>query len=390
MRPPVNALTAAEIDVELAARTREVDTLAATLLDLDRHPGLVLLRGFPPSGRTMERWRPLARSLDLMWDDFGRVQAILDSACAIRTRRGKLGDADRAELTRLLRDHPHEMAPSAIPEAQRPDESGVLPVGLPDTLERMRDAFPRITEFLDGVDAINSRVLAALTPIQTRLDEFGGITPELRAITAGVTDLLGRSATDPLALTAAEIDACADDLAQRLDREARALTELRALRADWPAGIAETRARLDAIGAIAERAAEARERAQRKIRTAPLPALADETTPLRTELDALVSGPSAALALVELRRRIAAAHTRAQQSVDLAQGLLDRRAELRGRLGAYQVKAARLGVSERRDVLSANRIAAGLLELEPCDLAAVTRAITDYRQAIGQAAGRQG
>ncbi|WP_216899776.1 hypothetical protein [Nocardia alni] len=386
----MNALTVAEIDIELAARTGEVDTLAATLVDLDRHPGLVLLRGFPPSGRTLERWRPLARLLDLMWDDFGRAQAILDSARAIRTKRGKLGDTERGELTRLLRDHPQQMLPSPIPAAQRPNEPGVLLVGLSDTLERMREAIPRITEFLDAVDAINSRVLAALTPIQTRLDEFGGITTELRAIAAGVTDLLGRSATDPLTLTPADIDTCAADLARRLDREVRGLTEMRALSADWPAAIAETRERLDAIGAVAERAAEVREQAQLKIRTAPLPVLEDETVSLRAELDALAAGPSGAQALVELRRRIAAAHTRAQQSVDLAQGLLDRRAELRGRLGAYQAKAARLGVSEERDVLSANRIAADLLDHKPCDLAAVTRAVADYQQLIGQAAGRQG
>jgi hypothetical protein len=387
----MTVLTAVEIDAELASRTREIDVIAATLLELDRHPGLVLLRGFTPTGLTETRWRPIEQTLDLTWEDFGRVQSILDSARVVRARRGKPSEADRAELTRLLRDRPHEV--SRTPSARRPAEPGVLFVGLADTVDRMRAAFPRITEFLDSVDAINSRVLAALTPVQTRLDELGAITPELRAITDGITDLLGRSATDPLALTVAEIDSRAASLAQRLDLEARSLAELRELSADWPAAIAQTRDRLDAIGPVAQRAERAREQARRAIHTAPLPALTDETGPLRAELEALAAGQSGAAAaqtLRELRRRITDVHGRAQQAVDLAQGLLDRRAELRGRLGAYQAKAARLGVSEEQDVLSTGRIAAGLLDRKPCDLAAATRAVTDYQHVVAEAAGRRG
>lgn len=393
---PMNALTAVEIDNELASRGREIEAISATLLELDKHPGLVLLRGFPPTGETERRWRPIEQALELMWEDFGRVREILEVAHAIRARRHKPTDADRTELTRLLRDRPHEVSRTPIPMAQRtltgPTEQ-VLFVGIADTLDRMRTTFPEIAEFLDAVDAVNSRVLAALTPVQTRLDQFGGVTAELRAIAEGVTDLLGRSATDPLALTPDRINSRAAELAQRLDREAQGLAELRELSSDWPAAIARTRSRLDSIGDAVERAARARERAQEKIRTAPLPVPPDETGTLRTELDALAAGPSggpAALSLLELSRRIDAALARAEGAVDLAQGLLDRRAELRGRLAAYQVKAARLGVSEQQDVLSANRIAAGLLDRKPCDLAAATRAITDYQQVIAEVSGRPG
>ncbi|MGW5313524.1 hypothetical protein ACWEQ0_26980, partial [Nocardia thailandica] len=87
------------------------------------------------------------------------------------------------------------------------------------------------------------------------------------------------------------------------------------------------------------------------------------------------------------RGRVAAAQARAAERGDLAQGLLDRRAELRGRLQAYRAKAARLGVSEERDVLAADRIAAGLLTRRPCDLGAVTRAVADYRQIVGERKG---
>ncbi|MFF3569724.1 hypothetical protein [Nocardia jiangxiensis] len=392
----MHALTALEIDSELAARGREIDAVTATLLELDRHPGLVLLRGFPPTGGTAQQWRPIEQLLDLMWEDFGRIQAILDQARVVRAQRAKLTDADRAELTRLLRDRPHEAARTAIPMAQRsltgPGEQ-VLFVGIADTLERMRTAFPQIARFLDAVDAANTRVLEALKPVQAELTRLGGITPELRAIADAATDMLSRSATDPLSRNASEIDSRAAELVRRIERESHDLAELRVLSEQWPTAIEQTRDRLAAIGKVVDRAALAREQVQEKIHTAPLPAHRDETGPLRRELDALADGPPdtrAAFALRELRRRIAAAHTRAEQALELAQGLLDRRAELRGRLAAYQAKAARLGVSEDQDVLSANRIATGLLGRVPCDLAAVTRAITDYQQVVAEVSGRRG
>ncbi len=392
----MHALTALEIDSELAARGREIDAVTATLLELDRHPGLLLLRGFPPTGVTAQQWRPIEQLLDLMWEDFGRLQAILDQARVVRAQRAKLTDADRAELTRLLRDRPHEAARTAIPMAERsltgPGEQ-VLFVGIADTLDRMRTAFPQIARFLDAVDAANTRVLEALNPVQAELTRLGGRTPELREIAAAVTDMLGRSATDPLASSAAETASRVAELTRRLERESQDLAELRVLSEQWPTVIAQTRDRLVAIGEVVDRAALAREQVQEKIHTAPLPVHRDETGSLRGELDALADGPPdarAAIALRELRHRIDAAHARAEQALELAQGLLDRRAELRGRLAAYQAKAARLGVSEERDVLSANRIATGLLGRVPCDLAAVTRAITDYQQIVAEVSGRRG
>ena len=66
----------------------------------------------------------------------------------------------------------------------------------------------------------------------------------------------------------------------------------------------------------------------------------------------------------------------------MAQGLLDRRTELSGRLKAYEAKAVRLGVAEDPDLLSSRRIATALLSRRPCDLRAVTRAVADYQHMV--------
>jgi hypothetical protein len=267
----------------------------------------------------------------------------------------------------------------------------VLFVGLADTVDRMRAAFPEIAEFLDAVDAVNTRIMSGLTPLQEELDSAGGAaTAELTTIADGIAELLSRSATDPLALTVPEIDACVGELRDKLRREATVLAELAAIVANWSVAVAETRRRWDTLRQTRERAALSRAEVERTILAGPLPVPADNTAALGAHLDAVSAKPGAAAALLELRRRIAEAIADANTAEHLAKVLLDRWAELRGRLAAYQAKAARLGVSEDRDLLAANQIAAGLLSRKPCDLAAVTRAVADYQQLIGEKSGRRG
>ena len=91
--------------------------------------------------------------------------------------------------------------------------------------------------------------------------------------------------------------------------------------------------------------------------------------------------------MTSVRRRVEAALRVVGEQEELAQGLLDRRNELSGRLSAYQAKAARLGLAEDSDLLATGRIAAGLLSRKPCDLRAVTRAISDFQNLIVQKQG---
>ncbi|UFS99074.1 hypothetical protein [Nocardia huaxiensis] len=384
-------LTVAEIDRELGARQHEIDAIGSTLVELDKHPGLLLLRRYQPTGVTAQRWAPVQESLDLMWEDFGRLRTILEQARAARTR-WRLDALDREELTRLLRGQPLEVARTTIPLAQRsltgPREQ-VVRVGLADTVARMQAVFPTITELLDAVEAVNSRVMSALSPLQTEIERAGPTHPELRSLAEDIAALTTHAAVDPLSLTPAEIDLRAGELATRMRSAATLLAELAAMAADWDRATSGLRHRVDNLRKTHERAHRARIEVERTILAGALPQRLDDSTAFSAELTALEANPPAPAALWDLRRRLDAAQTAAAHSEELAQGLLDRRGELRGRLSAYRAKAARLGVAEDRDVLAAWRIAAGLLSRTPCDLAAVTRAITDYRQLIAQKSGRR-
>ncbi|WP_327140293.1 hypothetical protein [Nocardia sp. NBC_01327] len=388
---PPHILSVAEIDRDIASREREIDAIASTLYDLDKHPGLVLLRRFPPTGVTAQRWAPAQDALDLMWEDFGRLRTILDQAHAARTRR-RLDALDREELTVLLRGQPMEVARTTIPLAQRtligPREQ-VVHIGFTELVTRMRAAFAQIVEVLDAVDAVNSRVMTDIAPVRTELGRIGTGIPELRSLAADIDDLSTRATADPLTLTPAEIDRRLAEITRRM-RDAEVLRrELAAMAADRDGTITRMRTQVETLRTTYERARSARIAVQRTILTGPLPEPPDNSAVFDAQLSALATAAGDPTALWELRGRIAAALTTAAESEQLAQGLLDRRAELRGRLEAYSAKAARLGVSEEREVLASNRIAAGLLTRKPCDLAAVTRAITDYRQLIAQKSGRR-
>ncbi|MDT5198330.1 MAG: hypothetical protein QOG79_5835 [Mycobacterium sp.] len=371
------------IDRELASRTKEVAAMSATLIELESHPGLEHVRRYEPTGVTAQRWAVIEKTLAQLWEDLGRMTSILDSARTVRARRSHVDDDDRAELTRLLFGRPLEVSRQRIPFAQRaitgPAET-VESIGLAGIVHRMRADYPAVAEFFDSVDGVNSLVAERLGPTQDRLDEAGVAGPK------EIGDLLTVSATDPLSLTMQEVERRISAIEDGIEHRVVELAELAALQGNWPDVLAATAVRLDALRDATQRAARVRARAEQSVVSGPLPVHADAEPDLRAALEAIAAPDPAALR--SLRQRIESALRVMAEDEELAQGLLDRRSELSGRLTAYQAKAARLGLGEDPDMLASGRIAAGLLARQPCDLRTVTRAITDFQQLIVQKQGR--
>jgi hypothetical protein len=379
----MNVLTIDEIDRELASRTEEVAAMSATLVELDNHPGLDHVRCFPPTGATAKRWAVVEKSLAQLWEDLGRMSSMVESARAVRARGSRLDGTDRAELTRILCERPLEVSRERIPLAQRgitgPGEA-VEYVGLADIADQMRAAYPDVIEFLDAVVAINSKIADRLAPSRERLDEAGAAGPKELA------ELLAVSATDPLSLTTHELEQRIRAIADSIEQRSVELAELAALLANWPDALASTAARLDALRDATQRAVQIRTRAEQIVLTGPLPVPANTEPCLRQELRSITTPDPEALRSVQ--RRIESALRVVRGDVELAQGLLDRRSELKGRLTAYKARAARLGLGEDRDLLASSRIATGLLSHQPSDLRAVTRAIKDYQEMIVEKRGK--
>jgi hypothetical protein len=379
----MRVLTTDEVDRELESRTKEVDAMSATLLELENHAGLAHVRLYPPAGVTAQRWAVIEQSLAQLWQDLGRMSSILESARMVRARRSKPDDDDLVELTNLLRERTLEVSRQPIPLAQREFggiREAVEYVGLADTAERMDAAYPAVVEFLDSVERINSLVAEKLAPTQKRLDAVGAAGPK------EMSELLQVSATDPLSLSTRDIEHRVTVIADTVERQATELAELAEIRANWADTVAALNQLLDALQQAGTRATQIRGQAVEIVLAGPFPQRADEEAELRAELQSLTSPDPKAL--LSLRHRIGAAMRAAHQEEELAQGLLDRRNELKGRLTAYQAKAARLGLGEDRDLLACSRIAEGLLSRQPCDLRAVTRAVSDFQQLIAEKRGK--
>jgi hypothetical protein len=281
--------------------------VSTKLVELESHPGLEHLRRYSPSGVTAQRWAVVEGVHGQLWND----------------------------LT----------------------ESRV------DSLEQANGAYAEVKKFLDAVDEINTTVAKKIAPSLKQIDAAGAAVPE------EVTDLLAVSASDPMSLTADEID-----------RRIAAIAELVALQLNWLDAVAVTAARLDALRDATRHAVQTRECATEMVLTGRLPVSTNAEPELRADLESMTAPDPTALR--ELQRRIESGLERIRQDEALAQGLLDRRTELKGRLRAYEAKAARLRLAEDPDLLSSRRIASGLLTRQPCDLRAVTQAIVDYQQMV--------
>ena len=283
----------------------------------------------------------------------------------------------------MLREQPLEASRQPIPLAKR--QIGGLGetieyVGLADTAERMHAAYPAVVEFLDAVDRVNSLVAEKLAPTRKRLEAAGTVGPE------EIAELLAVSATDPLSLTTRDIEKRIAAIADSVEQRSAELAELSAIQSNWPDAVATTAQLLDELRNANTRATETRTHAVQKVLAGSFPERGDAEPGLRAELRSITAPDPKALR--SLRHRIEAALQAAREEEQLAQGLLDRRSELKGRLTVYEAKAARLGLGEDRDLLACSRIATGLLSRRPCDLRAVTRAVSDYQQLIVDKRGK--
>jgi hypothetical protein len=265
----------------------------------------------------------------------------------------------------------------------------------------MRRAFTAVTEVTAAAEA----VWAAAGP---PLDAAGAELARARPAVAGLgRDTENAFAAAESALAALRAAVNCDPLA--LWRGGRTDTAAAAgLQAEAAAVVARV-ARLDQVRRDARRriddlaAAAAAARADRGQAAAAAAATAARVGPLPPPPPELAEPPLGSLAAlaaagqwdrlaVELDRAAADLEHSAAQTARLresAAAALAQRDELRGLLGAYKAKAARLGAAEDPELTRGYAQAYGLLWTAPCDLAAAGAAVAAYQRAIRATEGRQ-
>jgi hypothetical protein len=394
--PPMSKEQAA---AAVRAAVAERDAIQANLLELDSSFGKQLLAGAELTGETRRRWDATAATLATLWQVYEAYSAAVDQAAEAAAAR-HLGPRELAALSALLTGRSVRLASGPAPLAGRDlADPGREDLTLATAVARMRGAFSTVTEVVASAEHVWTEVagrldvagaeLARATPLAATLGDEA-LTGDL----SSAQDKLGRLRdtlnSDPLALwQGGTVDTSgADRLRERVAAAMARVDELIRLRDEARQRVGEVRAAASAARAARDDAVAAWQRAAEKIAVAALPPPPAEPADLSARLAGLgplMDGgrwPRLASELDLLGRELAAATSSFKEAERGAVSALARRDELRGLLGAYKAKAARLGAIEDAALAERYDRARGLLWTAPCDLTAAEAAVVGYQQAV--------
>ena len=405
----VPMLTRDQAGAAVKAAVAERDAIQANLLELDSSFGKQLLAGAELTGDTKRRWDASAATLTTLWEVYSAYSAVVDQAADAAT--GHLGTRELAALTTLLTGRSVQLASGPAPLAGRDlADSGREDLTLATAVARMRGAFAAVTEVVAAAEQVWTEVagrldaagaeLARVTSLAATLGDEA-LTGDLAAVQSKLARLRDTLNSDPLALwlgrsgprrseqdgTAVDTSG-ADRLQQEIAAAAARVDELVRLRDDARQRIAGVTAAAATARSAREDAVAAWRQAAAKIAAGALPpepaALADLSARLAGLDPLLASGRLTRLAseLDLLDRELATATAAFKEAERAVVAAMASRDELRGLLGAYKAKAARLGGAEDPGLAERYDQARDLLWTAPCDLAAAEAAVAAYQQAV--------
>ena len=386
-----------------AAMLAERDAIQTNLLELDGGFTRRLLDGATLTGQTRERWDTVSATLAGLWETYLAYSAVVDRVAELGTGAHRPAKKDLPELDSLLTGASVRMPSAAVPLARRNlSDTGVHPVTLQDAVAVMRRSFSEVAEVTSAVETVwaqvGERLAATAAELAAALPRAAGLGEELEAALhdaqASLQATRGAVNADPLRLwNGGRADtAAADLLREQVAGLTDRIAELDRVRS-------QARRRIDALHAAVAAARSARadavaawtRAAQRIAALPPLPP--DIAEPPVDGLAALAAAGRWLALATELDRRESALAAAVKQTEDCersaATGLANRD-ELRGLLGAYKAKAARLGAAEDADLVTSYDQARDLLWTAPCDLVAAAAAVAGYQRAIHVTTTREG
>ncbi len=394
---------------QAAAVLAERDAIQANLLELDGSYTRRVLDGAALTGQTRKRWDAASGTLASLWETYMAYSAVVDRIAELTgtgTGTGTGGrrpaKKDLPELTELLAGTPVRLTRAQAPLAHRDlAATGREDLTLGASVEAMRRAFTEVAEVTSAVEAV-------WTEVGGKLDAVAGELGRARPLVAGLGDELAAAFgdaeanldslragmnADPLALwqDGRADTSAADGLRDQVARLAPRIAELDRLRAQAQRRIDGLRAATAAAQAARQDAIAGWRRAAERVTALPAPPPGIAEPPLAS-LAALAAGGRWTRLQGELVWCVGVLAASTAQTGDSERSVataLGRRDELRGLLGAYKAKAARLGAAEDADLTARYDQAYELLWTAPCDLAVAATAVTGYQQAILAAEGRR-
>jgi hypothetical protein len=398
-------LTRDQAAASVAAAAAERDTIQANLLELDGSFGKRLLAGATLSGETKQRWDDAAAGLTRLWETFTAYSAVIDRAAEVLVTVRRSPGPALTELNTIL-NGPSVRLAHASSAVARGDLTGTAEtaITLAAAVREMQGAFAVVARVTAAAETVWNTMSDQLQQVAADLgaarQQAGGVADDAlsNALALAETDLAQlRDAvnSDPLALwQRGQVDVTRlDRLRERAAAAVSRAAELAALRENAGQRIAAVAVTVSAARDAWQDAMAARETALAKV-AGQLPGppdvhgLAGQLAALDT-LKAAGRWSRLASELDLLEEQAAAAAQGCRDAERQATALLDRRAELRGLLEAYQAKAVRCGGAEDSELDECHGRAHDLLWTAPCDLSAAADAVTGYQQAVLEFCGRR-
>jgi chromosome segregation ATPase len=387
---------------QVAAVLAERDAIQANLLELDGSFVKQLLDGATLTGQTSQRWDAASATLTGLWETYMAYSAVVDRIAELGADGRRPSKKDLPELTELLTGASVRLTRAPVPLSRRDlADRGGQALTLEAAVAVMRQAFSEVTEVTSTVETVwaevGSRLDAAAAELTRCQPLVAGLGDEaetaFRDTQATLDSLRAGVNADPLALwRAGRADvSAADQLRKQVSGLAARIAELDLLRQQAQRRIDDLRSATADARVARQDAVVAWQRAAERIAVLP-PLPPDIAEPPLASLTALAAAGRWARLEAELDRfagELAASAAQTSESQRSVAALVARRDELRGLLGAYKAKAARLGAAENEDLAARYDQARELLWTAPCDLVAATAAVTGYQQAILAMEGRR-
>lgn len=390
------------IDHALNRVRGEVDRISLNLADLDRHAVYRLLRDAELSGGTRSRWEATDVHVHRLWLIHAAFESVVEHAANLR----ESGVADpQDELTRLLMGESVTLPLAEVPLNERglldPDTENIT---LAEAIARMTADYEAITEVVSAVETAWDALHPRLAELDAMWQEVGTLADmvevpddeyeDLRAELERVGNTVRR---DPLALVAdGGVDTSGlDRLRSVLDRTRGELRDALRMRDAYDENVSRLRSAIDDVEKVVLRSRELRLRVVAKISSPAAVDVPDPVPELRAviaEMDELRSRRrwrALGVRLGELQRSVHECGDDARDRERNLGGLLQRRAELRGRLDAFRARAVRLGLAEHERLVEPHGRAHWELWNAPCDLRAATVALSAYQRALQELAGTE-
>jgi hypothetical protein len=409
-------LTREDADRRLAELDGVHREVSAAMYAIDTHPVYALLRTGEFTGATKRVGDEVTAAVEVLWAQFLMWRELLERAREVRGRRQKPETAELAELEILLCERVVGLDADDLPtagSAKSPERR--LTVG--ELGGRLRKACDSVTEKLEQVAEAQAAVARQLDTASAALIEGRALAtdlgatpgtatpntatpdpawPELERLAGQLRELEGQAVDDPLGMSRDKT------LAEEVRNLVAGATEARASLADLeqfretsPTRIAALNKAIEELAELENRVESAYQAVTSKIADAGLPPLTPHAEHLRGRLAEVEQIAAEGRwwrtreKVVELERAVGGEQARAGQLLVAATGLLDRRAELRGRLEAYHAKAARLGAVETAELSQRYDEARALLWSSPCDLRAATAAVRRYQESVARSAAME-